>query len=296
MTEDRLWAPKHWPVWALVGLMQAVAALPFGTVLAIGRRLGRAAYRAGGRRRIVADYNLRACFPDWSPAERDALCRRHHEALAIGFFESFLCWGGSFDRLRRLARVEGIEHLDAGLAGGRGVLMLSGHFTTLEVGGKLLTMQRRVAHMFNPPDHPVVRAVMTRGRARYSDTSIPRDDVRGLLRALRGNQAIWYASDQGFEGKGSRPVPFFGVPAPTNVALSRIARMSGAAVVPFFCERLPGSAGYLLRVLPPLENFPTDDEVEDARTYHRLLEDQIRRAPEQYLWSHDRFQARPHKR
>jgi KDO2-lipid IV(A) lauroyltransferase len=128
-----------------------------------------------------------------------------------------------------------------------------------------------------------------RGRERSAERAIPKTDVRGMVRALRDNHAIWFAPDQSHRRKHSAVVPFFGVPAPTNMATSTFARMSGAAVVPFFPERLPGRDGYRLVILPALEDFPSDDPVADAQRTNLLLEEQVRRIPEQYLWVHRRF-------
>ena len=147
--------------------------------------------------------------------------------------------------------------------------------------------------MYRKIENPVIEDVMRQGRSRWRFQSIPREDVRSLLKSLKAGIPVWYAIDQGYRGKHSEMVPFFGSPAPTNVAISRLARTSGAPVVPFFAMRLPGSQGYKLVIEPELENFPSDDPVADALRLNKRLEYRIHLVPEQYLWSHDRFKIVP---
>jgi KDO2-lipid IV(A) lauroyltransferase len=147
--------------------------------------------------------------------------------------------------------------------------------------------------LYRPIRNPVIEHVQRSAREKLFEQAIQRNDVRMLLRSLKVGKPVWYATDQGYRGKNSIMVPFFGIPAPTNPGLSKLARSSGAAVVPFFGERLPGNQGYKVTVLPALEDFPSDDPVADLKRVNKLLEDHIRKVPEQYLWSHDRFKMVP---
>jgi KDO2-lipid IV(A) lauroyltransferase len=112
-----------------------------------------------------------------------------------------------------------------------------------------------------------------------------------MIRALKKNEAVWYAPDQSYRNKGAAMVNFFGIPAATTTATSRLARISGAAVLTYFPERLPGNAGYRVVIGAALEDFPGADVIRDAERFNRLLEAQIRRVPEQYLWVHRRFKG-----
>ena len=105
-----------------------------------------------------------------------------------------------------------------------------------------------------------------------------------MMRCLRDNSVVWYASDQSYGGKGSVLLPFFGEPAMTNTATTKLAAISGATVLPYFFRRLPGTQGYRVDIGAPLPGFPSDDAALDARRLFGLLESYIRLAPEQYLW------------
>jgi KDO2-lipid IV(A) lauroyltransferase len=120
---------------------------------------------------------------------------------------------------------------------------------------------------------------------------IPRDDIRAMVRALKNNEAVWYAPDQSYRNKGAAMVAFFGIPAASNTATSRLARISGAAVMTYFGERLPGAGGYRVVIGPELDNFPSGDPVQDVERYNHLLEAQVRKVPDQYLWVHRRFKG-----
>ncbi len=285
--------PRYWGTWAAVGLLRLGVFFSYPWQLALGRALGHGLYTTQGRRRRIAERNLALCFPDRTPEARAELLRASFESIGIAFFEVALAWWGSDRRVAALGQVAGLEHLDQVLARGRGAILLSGHFTTLELGARLLRLHRGFRPMYRPSRNPVWDRVMLRSRERHVDRAIDRRDVRATLRALRENQAVWYAPDQDYGREHSVFVPFFGVPAATITATARLAAISGAAVLPFFPERLEGRPGYRVILGAALESFPSGDEVADAERVNRIIEERVRAHPEQYLWTHRRFKTRP---
>lgn len=291
---DAAWlGPRFWGTWATLAALRAGATLPYRWQVAIGRRIGRVLHASMGRRRRIASTNVGLCFPALSPAERDRLVAATFESVGIALFEVATAWWGTERRLHALGRVEGLEHLDAALARGRGVILLSGHFTTLEIGARLLHLHRPFRPMYRPTRNPLWDHVMRGARERHVERALDRRDVRGTLRALRANEAVWYAPDQDYGREHSVFVPFFGVTAATITATARLAAISGAAVVPFFQFRLPGADGYVATVYPALEGFPSGDVPADAARVNRIIEERVRAHPDQYLWTHRRFKTRP---
>lgn len=286
----RFLGPRYWPTWLGIGLMRVLVVLPLGWQRALGKGLGRLACRWLRRRRHIAATNLALCFPELDERERKALLRRHFESLGQGVFETAFTWWAPDRRLAGLAVIEGLPHLQRALAAGRGAILLSAHFTTLEIGCRLLLQEQPFHPMYRRHENPLFEEIMRASRERLSDKPIRRDDVRSLLRSLRDGHAVWYAPDQAYRGKHAAPVAFFGVPAATNLATSRLARSSGAPVLPFFSLRLPDGR-YRLLIEPPLENFPGERPEEDAARMNRIIEAAVRQAPEQYLWVHRRFKA-----
>lgn len=288
--------PRHWPLWGAFGLLRAGTLFPLPLQRGLGRLFGLVFLLLGRRRARIARINIDLCFPELSEAERTTLIRRHFEAFGIGLFELGLCWWGSDRRLRRLVTVHGMEHLRNALERGKGVILLSAHFTTLEIGGRFLALQAGSDMPFNalyrPSEHPVMEHLVRGNRERVFGTPIPREDIRSMLRALRKGEAVWYASDQNFGHKGSVFASFFGTPAATNTATTRLASMTGAAVVPFFTRRLP-SGRYEQVIGPILDDFPGPSPKHDAERINRIIEDWVRQAPEQYFWTHRRFKDRP---
>ena len=232
-------------------------------------------------------------LPQLAPAEREALAKRHFEALGVYFAECAIGWFGTERHVAdTLFDVRGLEHLQAALAKGRGVILFTGHFTAIEICGRALKRSMpNFAVMYAERSNPVIDEMQRRGRRSVSHESVPNDNIRMMLRALKRNAAIWYAPDQYYEGGAL--VPFFHELACTNTATSKLARMTGATVVPMSYRRLDGEARYQVRFHAPLADFPTDDEKADTARLTRVLEDFIRVAPEQYLWNHRKFKGRP---
>lgn len=283
-----LFTPRNWLTWLMVTPFTLLPYLPWRLQFGCGRLIGRLARPLARRRRAITATNLELCFPEMTPEERERLSRRHFEELGIGMVETALGWWAPDWRLRPRMQIEGLEHLKRASAAGRGVLMLTAHFTTLEVGGRLLALEHPVMVVYHPHKNPVINYLMSSRRDAHGKGVIQRGDLRNMLLSLRRNATIWYAPDQAYVRKGWVPAPFFGVPAPTNTATSRIAQSTGAAVVPFFVKRLRNGR-YRLKILPALEDFPSGDHEADAARVNAVLEEGIREAPAQYLWSHDRF-------
>ena len=287
------WGPRYWPTWLLLGFMHAAAKLPPGWQMRVGRALGSVLRRLKRREQRVARRNIELCFRNSSAAEQDHLLDLHFEAVGMSFVEMGVGWFTPIERLLERVTVHGREHLDRAFAAGRGALLFTAHFTTLEVGvGVLEALAPRASCMYRPQRNAMMDVMIRRGRHRFAKEQIPRDNVRALLRVLRDNYAVCYLPDQTYLGKQSELLPFFGEPAVTNTATSKLAAISGATVLPYFFRRLPDGS-YRVDIGAPLADFPSDSAVRDTQRLFGLLEDYIRLAPEQYLWLYKKFKGRP---
>ncbi len=273
--------------------LRLVCLLPHRAALAIGRSLGRIAERLAGGRRAIVRRNLELCFPELMPQERDALASRHFEALGMSLIEMGLGRWAS-DRLHlKIARLEGQEHLQQALDSGKGVILLSAHFTTLEISGRLLAMNcPPFDAVYRKSRSEFITELQRTGRERSADETIEKRDIKRMVRKLRQGRPVWYAPDQSYDRKGAAVIPFFGVPAMHTTATSTLARLGDAVTLPFFPRRLDDGS-YVHTILPPLEGLPGEDAVEDTRKYVRVLEDHIRSCPEQYFWIHRKFKNLP---
>ena len=291
----RFWTPRYWPMWIVLGALQVAARLPLSWQLAIGRRLGGLLRRVKRRELRTARRNLEICFPELDAAEREDLLKRHFEAVGTSFIEMGVGWFAPLDALVARVAVHGREHLERALAAGKGALLFCAHFTTLElcVPAVLRVITPRASCMYRPQRNAMMDVILQRGRTRFAREQIPRDNVRALLRNLRDNFAVVYMPDQTSLGKQSQLLPFFGEPAVTNTATTKLAKISGAAVLPFFFRRLPGTQGYRVDIGAPLPGFPSEDAAADSLRLFALLESYIRLAPEQYLWLYKKFKGRP---
>ncbi len=287
----RLMQPRYWPTWLMLVVMRLISLLPLAVLRGLARVFGDLIARLPLRFVHIARRNLELCMPELPTAKRRHILHGHFRSLVMGVFETAVSWWASDRRILKVTTVEGEEHLRAALERGRGAILLSAHFTTLEIGACAVCTRLPLNIMYRPTRNPVLEHFLNRMRARRTKRAIARDDIRTLIGALHDNEPVWYAPDKSYRKKGAQMVPFFGVPAATNTATSRLARMTGAAVLPFFQERLPGSRGYRCVIYPMLENFPSEDPVADAERFNKLIEQQIRRAPEQYLWIHRRFKG-----
>lgn len=286
-------APKHWPIWFGLGLLRVVCWLPHPALLATGRAVGRLAYRFAGKRRAIVNRNLNLCFPDMPTTDRTVLAKKHFEAIGISLFEMGLGRWAPDEHLTRLMSLQGIEHVLDALNNGQGVILLSAHFTTLEASGRILKLHLPPFDaVFRKNRSAFITELLQSGRERSVDRTIEKRDIKAMVRSLRRGNVVWYAPDQSYSRKGAEVVPFFGIPSMHTTATSTLARLGKAAVIPYFPERRP-DGHYTLRVLPPLQNFPSDDPIEDTKQYVRVLEEHIRRCPEQYFWLHRKFKDLP---
>lgn len=285
--------PRFWPTWLAIGAMHAAARLPWRVKLWLGRAIGLAAWRLARRRRHITETNLRLCFPELQASRRDRLVRETFIANGIGLIETATAWCRDPEHLRHRVIFRGQEHRARLEAEGKGALILGVHFSTLDLGAALHALYFRADAVQRPHDNPLFARFMSRARAPYFDVILDRHDLRGVVRRIKAGHAVWYSPDQDFGRNASVFAPFFGIQAATVSMTARIARMTGAPVIPLIFHRNPDDRTYTLEYLPPLADFPSGDEVADATRVNAVIEAAIRRHPEQYLWLHRRFKTRP---
>jgi KDO2-lipid IV(A) lauroyltransferase len=286
-------APKYWPLWLVFGIMRLISMLPLRWMQAIGSGIGVLLYRLVASRRRAARTNITQAYPEYSEAQVRALNIASFKSLGISVFEIAQAWWANRDYLRSICDIDGKQHLDEALSRGKGVILLTGHFTTLEIGAMLIGLFTTLNGVYKKAHNPMFNAFMAHYRSTYGDELIENKNVRALIRGLRKGRATWFAPDQDFAEQDIVFTPFLGGVASTLTATARMAEMTGAAVVPFYPLRLDNGEGYRLVILPALEDFPSDDIERDSARVNQAIEAMVYANPEQYGWMHKRFKTQP---
>jgi KDO2-lipid IV(A) lauroyltransferase len=284
--------PRDWFTWLLIAFGWALARAPWALQRRLGVALGVLMRVTMVARRRTAAANLAWCFPELDERARADLLRAHFESLGIGTFEFLRAWWGRAPTAGDIASLRGLGHLRAAQAGGRGAILVSPHFTTLEICVRLLSREVALAGMYRKHDAPALEYAVRKARAKYTLAMFKKKATRAAVRHVREGGVLWFAPDQQTRRGDSVFVPFFGKPAWTLTSTHQMARLTGAAVLPLFHRRLPDGR-YELEIGAALAGFPTDDAAADTARVMQVLEGLIRREPAQYLWIHARFKKQP---
>ncbi len=290
-----MFTPRHWPLWGGLGLLWSLVQLPYSWQMALGRQLGRTAMSLLKRRVQIARRNLQLALPELDDEARERLLIANFESVGCAVFETGIAWFWPDRRIRRFMQIEGDEHVRTAVAGGEGMLLLSCHFMTLELNARMFGMLHPGVGVYRPNDNPVLEYAQVRGRTRSNKCLLDRGDIKGMIKALRKGDALWYAPDHDYGRHASVFVPFFAVEqSATITGTATLARVKNAVVLPCYTLRLP-TGGYKLVIEAPLQDFPTGNEIADATRSNQVIEAAVRQAPEQYMWLHRRFKTRPSK-
>ncbi|MCS3903479.1 KDO2-lipid IV(A) lauroyltransferase [Methylohalomonas lacus] len=284
--------PRDWGIRFGIGILWLLVRLPHHWQMGLGRGLGWLLYHLARERRQITTANIRLCFPELSADEQDARVRAAFASYGMSIFETGTTWLRGVDHLKDRLEIHGLEHVTGALAEGRGVLIIGAHFSAIDIAGALLAHHLEMDVIYRPSRSPAFDNVIQHGRQRYFNAVIPKQDTRQVIRRLKQGNAIWYAADQNYSARHSVFAPFFGIQAATIRGTSRLIKMTGAAAVFGSHFRISGGERYRID-FTPVENFPTESEIEDATRINRLIEDALQADPAQYLWLHRRFKTRP---
>ena len=285
-------SPKYWPTWFAMGcLWLLVKIFPIHVNIFIGKKFGNLLYFFLKYRRHIAHINLQYCFPNYSKENREILARQAFESVGIGMIETAFAWWMPTRRLKKISRIDGWSHYQKALDSQRPIILCTPHFTTLEIGGRILADHISYHAVYRAQKNLAYNFLMKQARKNHLPSIIDRNDVRAMLNALKGSFPLWIAPDQDYGEKRSVFVPFFNVNTACITSVSKLAKLSNAIVLPYYSYRKDHR--YVVQFKPPLIDFPTQDLVADTLRISQIMEDGIRACPEQYLWLHRRFKTRP---
>jgi len=290
----RLLSPQYWHIWIGFGIWWLLAQLPYKIQMRAGSFLGYLIARLAKRRIAIAKRNIELCFPHLSATEQKKLLAKNCDSLGKVFFEMGIAWFWSRKRLAKLVSYEGLEHLQSAENNSKGVVLMTVHFAHMELTATFLNIQHSIDGTYRQHFNPVYDLIQKNRRERFNKNTltIERKDMRRMIKSLRRGRPVWYAPDQDYGVRHSIFIPFFGVNAACLTTTSTLTQLGNAVLIPVTCIRL-AEGGYRLKILPPLDNFPTDNLIQDTQLIVSNIEKMIMLAPEQYLWVHRRFKNQP---
>lgn len=287
-------APKYWLTWFGLGILRLCVFLPCRIQRKTGQALGRLVYKLMPKRRNIVETNIQLCFPHFSPEQQKQLVKRAFTATGMAVLEVAISWWADKKQIKQLHSVEGLEHLQTAIADNKRIILLASHFTTMELAGTFLgqhTDKLKVVYKYS--HNPLFEYFLHHKRLNNCAGLLQHKNLRDIIRSIKQGDVVWFSPDQDFGEKDSVFAPFMGVSTCTLVSPQRLAKITGAVIIPVFAKYNDSQNRYVLTIDPPLDNFPTGNDVADATTINAAIEKQIQRAPEQYLWIHRRFKSRP---
>lgn len=285
--------PRHWLSWFGIGLLYLLVLLPYPVIYQMGKGLGLLSSKCIRKRRETARQNLQLCFPELSQSEQEKLLRENFISTGLAIFETGMAWFWSDRRLKKHVNIIGDDYITQVQQTGQGVLLIGIHFLTLELGARILGMSHPGVGVYRPNDNPVMDYIQLKGRLKSNKYMLDRRNIKGMIRALKNGELVWYAPDHDYGRKNSVFAPFFAVEkAATTIGTTILVKLGNPAIIPFTPKR-ENHGQYLVSVTPPLENYPLTDEIAAATFMNKAIEMEILKAREQYMWLHRRFKTRP---
>ncbi len=282
--------PRYWGTWFLLCVMRISILLPLTCQIAIGRCLGNIIFLLIPSRKRIARTNIQLCFPELNEAEVQHIAKKSFQNAGISIFETAMAWWASDERLAKLHDIEGGQYIQTVHQDKHTILLLSGHFSSTELGGRLLRLHYDFQAMYKPAKNKLYNAFMWRSRSKHFSI-VERKNSKQFIRQLKKGMLSWYAPDQNLASEEHVFAPFFNTPTLTITATSRIANITKATVIPFLPIR-EGSR-YKLIFQKPLHAFPSNNNIDDASKVNAAIEHGIKIDPSQYLWAHKRFHTLP---
>ncbi|MBE5203766.1 LpxL/LpxP family Kdo(2)-lipid IV(A) lauroyl/palmitoleoyl acyltransferase [Pectobacterium sp. FL60-S17] len=287
--------PRYWLLWLGLGILFLLVQLPYPILVVFGGWLGRQSMRFLKRRVAIARRNLMLCFPDISSQQLESKLIDNFSSLGIALLETGMAWFWSDRRIKEWVDIIGITHLQEADSKRCGVIVVGVHFMTLELHFRILGHCKSMTVMYRPHNNKVLELVQKWGRSRSGNVLVDRKKLISMVHTLKQGGIVWFAPDQDYGVKGSVFVPFLGVErAATSNGTFIIAKLTRSELVTAVVIRKDGGKGYQLIISPILEEYPYDDSLLAAHYLNKMIEHEIMRAPEQYLWLHRRFKTRPH--
>ncbi|MDC1536854.1 lipid A biosynthesis acyltransferase [Candidatus Thioglobus sp.] len=283
--------PKFFPTWILILLMRIGVFIPFNTQVIIGRIIGKAMYPFMTTLRSTAYSNISHCFPEKKQSQVNALVKSHFEAIGISLFETANAYYANDRKIIKLLTTKNEHFFKDALNQEGGIILLCAHFMPLMLGSRALLINYTIANIYRPQNNKLFDQVMVKGYKKHGAVMIKSTDTRSIIKAINNSLPIWYAPDQDLGEKNSVFALLFGIPTATASATARLAKNNNTRVIPYSFIRT--KKGYEMSFEEPLQNFPSNNPVDDATTTNMILEKQIKKTPEQYLWIHRRFKTRP---
>lgn len=291
----KLYAPKYWGAWVAIAILRAFSFIPYSLMLKLSKGLGALFFPLAKRRKHIIETNIKLCFPEKSKREQQQLALDVFISSIMAIFEISLSWWGKRNKIMALHKIEGMEHLNTALAKNKGVILLVSHFTTMEIAGAFLNKNiNNLQVVYKRSTNDLFEWYIQHKRLQNCCAGlIKHKNPRDIVRKIKSGKVVWYAPDQDFGIKDSIFAPFMNVMTSTLLSTQRLAKLTGAPVVPFYVARNTDNSGYTMRFSPALNNFPSENELDDATKVNLAIEEQIKQTPEQYLWAHRRFKTRP---
>ena len=291
MINTNFFHPKYFPTWILILLMRVGVFIPFRLQVCFGKIIGKLIYPFMTELRKTAYSNISNCFPEKKQSQVTILVKQHFEAIGISLFETANAYYASDKKIEKMLIINNEQYFTEALKKEGGIILLCSHFMPLMLGSRALLIKHTIANIYRPQNNKLFDQVMVRGYVKNGAVMIKNTDTRSIMKAIRNSLPIWYAPDQDLGKNNSIFAPLFGIQTATASATSRLAKNNNTRVIPYSFIRVKD--GYEMSFDKPLKNYPSGNAIKDASKTNQILEKQILKNPEQYLWIHRRFKTRP---
>ena len=291
MKNKKFLHPKFYPTWILILLMKISIHLPYKLQIKLGKVLGKFLFYIASSRRKIAEKNLSLCFPDKNKLQINFLLKKNFEEIGISFFETANAYFAPNQKIKEKLIVKNEKYLQEAIDNDKSIILLASHFLSLMLGSRALLLKYGIANIYRPQNNQLFDEIMRSSFVKNGAVMIKTKDTRSMLKAIKSKTPIWYAPDQDLGPKNTIFAPFFNITTATVSATSRLAKNSNTVVIPYHFNRQKDN--YIMEFLKPLRSYPTKDPIKDVSKTNAILEKQILKYPDQYLWIHKRFKTRP---